>query len=72
MELTGPQLSASAGVLPRAMAAVKVEEKESPAPVRSTGGAGSGYVSAVRGGGGPVRDHRRYSVSAPRRSLQFR
>src|SRR3989338_4150498 len=44
IEFTGPQVNASAGVLPRAIAAVKVEAKASPAPVRSTGSLGSGYI----------------------------
>ena len=30
--------------IPKARAEVKVDENESPAPVRSTGGAGSGYI----------------------------
>ena len=43
MELTGAIIRAFSIDLPIASAATKVEEKASPAPVRSYGGSGSGY-----------------------------
>lgn len=44
IELIGPHESASAGESPSAIAQVKVDANASPAPVRSTGSAGSGYM----------------------------
>src|SRR6185312_11769857 len=43
IELIGAHCKAPSIVLPFMSAATNVEAKESPAPVRSTGGAGSGY-----------------------------